>query len=285
MKKVVRFILLIILLMPVSVFAQRGCCSHHGGVSGVCKNGKQVCNDGTISPSCTCSGGITDSNYNSNSYSSQITYTPSYIYGCTDKNAINYNANANKDDGSCISKVLGCTDKDAINYNSKANTEDNSCKYEKEIKEKEKIKYSTKYTENNELEIGTENIKVKGQDGEKEVTYIILVDANNNEISKEKKNEIVIKQPTTEIVEKGTNQNSNIIIEILWIISLIIAFYYAFKYKDKNLLLNKIQKQNIFIAIILYILYIITIIPPFIDIILIINNKSKERKITDNKKN
>ncbi|MCX6075696.1 MAG: hypothetical protein NTW78_02270 [Campylobacterales bacterium] len=32
---------------------QRGCCSHHGGVSG-CSNGKIVCNDGTYSPSCTC---------------------------------------------------------------------------------------------------------------------------------------------------------------------------------------------------------------------------------------
>ena len=31
----------------------------HGmvGVSGVCRNGYQVCNDGTTSPSCTCSGG------------------------------------------------------------------------------------------------------------------------------------------------------------------------------------------------------------------------------------
>lgn len=32
---------------------KRGCCSHHDGVCG-CKNGRQVCCDGTLSPSCTC---------------------------------------------------------------------------------------------------------------------------------------------------------------------------------------------------------------------------------------
>ena len=30
-----------------------GCCSWHGGVAG-CSGGRQVCNDGTYSPSCTC---------------------------------------------------------------------------------------------------------------------------------------------------------------------------------------------------------------------------------------
>jgi hypothetical protein len=33
--------------------AQRGCCSHHGGVCG-CSNGRQACCDGTLSPSCRC---------------------------------------------------------------------------------------------------------------------------------------------------------------------------------------------------------------------------------------
>lgn len=31
-----------------------GCCSSHGGVSASCRNGRIVCNDGTVSPSCTC---------------------------------------------------------------------------------------------------------------------------------------------------------------------------------------------------------------------------------------
>ncbi len=40
---------------PVDV-QQSGCCSHHGGVSG-CSGGRVVCNDGALSPSCTCKGG------------------------------------------------------------------------------------------------------------------------------------------------------------------------------------------------------------------------------------
>lgn len=31
----------------------RGCCSHHKGVCG-CENGRQVCCDGSYSPSCRC---------------------------------------------------------------------------------------------------------------------------------------------------------------------------------------------------------------------------------------
>ncbi len=33
-----------------------GCCSWHNGVQG-CSGGRVVCNDGTLSPSCTCLGG------------------------------------------------------------------------------------------------------------------------------------------------------------------------------------------------------------------------------------
>lgn len=35
------------------LIAQRGCCSHHHGVAG-CSGGRVTCNDGTLSPSCTC---------------------------------------------------------------------------------------------------------------------------------------------------------------------------------------------------------------------------------------
>ncbi|MDB9910024.1 DUF1566 domain-containing protein [Flavobacteriales bacterium] len=49
------------------------------------------------------------------------------LLGCTDSTAINYNASANTDDGSCIAVVLGCTDSTASNYNAAANTDDGSC--------------------------------------------------------------------------------------------------------------------------------------------------------------
>ena len=36
------------------LIARKGCCSWHGGDSGDCYQGRVVCNDGTLSPSCTC---------------------------------------------------------------------------------------------------------------------------------------------------------------------------------------------------------------------------------------
>ncbi len=55
---------------------------------------------------------------------------PAYqIYGCTDKLAINYNSQANINDGSCFYRILGCTDPKALNYNPLANINDGSCYY------------------------------------------------------------------------------------------------------------------------------------------------------------
>lgn len=110
MKRVLCLFLMFIAFIP-NVEAKRGCCSHHGGVAGCNSNGRTICNDGTLSPTCTC------------------TATPKYIYGCTDKSAKNYNKNANKNDGTCIYYVYGCTDKTAKNYNPKAEKSNNSCKY------------------------------------------------------------------------------------------------------------------------------------------------------------
>lgn len=110
--KILILVMCLFLLLPISVDAQRGCCSHHGGVSGGCSSsGKQICNDGILSPTCTCTPSV------------------SYKYGCTDKDAINYDSKANRDDGSCRYYVYGCTDESANNYNDKAEKDDGSCKY------------------------------------------------------------------------------------------------------------------------------------------------------------
>ncbi len=47
--------------------------------------------------------------------------------GCTDDRALNYSADATKDDGSCV--LAGCTDPEANNYQSWAVEDDGSCTY------------------------------------------------------------------------------------------------------------------------------------------------------------
>tara|TARA_B100000674_G_scaffold145362_1_gene114842 strand:+ start:9271 stop:14052 length:4782 start_codon:yes stop_codon:yes gene_type:complete len=49
------------------------------------------------------------------------------IYGCTDSVAINFDPNANTDDGSCLYCVYGCMDSTAFNYDSSATCPDLSC--------------------------------------------------------------------------------------------------------------------------------------------------------------
>ena len=120
MKKLFFLILVMVILLPIGVYAQRGCCSQHGGVCGCSKTGVQMCCDGTGSPTCRC--------------------TPPAVYGCTDRNANNYNADANTNDGSCTYTIKGCTDPTANNYNSEANKDDGSCEYE--VKESDNSKSS-----------------------------------------------------------------------------------------------------------------------------------------------
>ena len=106
------FIFLVVFFCnSLSVTAKSGCCSHHTGVAGCNSSGRQICNDGTLSPTCTCTPSV------------------SYIYGCMDTKDKNYNASADRDDGSCILKNYGCIDIKAINYDDRANIDDHSCKY------------------------------------------------------------------------------------------------------------------------------------------------------------
>lgn len=52
-------LILLLILLPISVDARSGCCSHHGGVSHCDTSvGKYRCNDGSVSPSCVCEGAV-----------------------------------------------------------------------------------------------------------------------------------------------------------------------------------------------------------------------------------
>lgn len=57
-----------------SIYTNQGCCSWHGGIDYCGSNGYYICNDGTQSPSCRCSGGIelTDGNSDCSTYQNTI---------------------------------------------------------------------------------------------------------------------------------------------------------------------------------------------------------------------
>ena len=50
--------------------------------------------------------------------------------GCTDEAALNYDPEADFDDGSCVDSVSGCSNSDAVNYNESATIDDGSCLFD-----------------------------------------------------------------------------------------------------------------------------------------------------------
>lgn len=281
MKKVLCIIMLIMILVPNVVFAQRGCCSHHGGVSGSCSSsGYQICNDGTRSPSCRC------------------TPTMNYIYGCTDRNAVNYNPNANRNDGSCINKKYGCTDPNAMNYDANANTKDDSCQYKKTITEVQEIEYQT-VSKNNE-EISDTNVKVvqQGKNGKKEVIFEIVIDETGKELERNVVSEKIIEQPVEQIIEPrdskvakeitetkdNDDEEASDVIGGLMVLSIIFTIFitvYYKSHKDKFLVLGKIYNlqtsYRLGIQIILVILYVFSMASSFVDLVLILKYSIKEK--------
>jgi len=51
------------------------------------------------------------------------------IFGCTDPSAVNYNAEANMEDGSCVYPTVGCTDPSAVNFDPLAAVDNGTCFY------------------------------------------------------------------------------------------------------------------------------------------------------------
>ena len=270
MKKVVIgiFIFICIFFSIDKVLAGRGCCSHHGGKA-YCSGGRWICNDGTYSPTCTCSGSETSggsSSYRrSNSTRRNVTTT--------------------------IKKVYGCTNSSAINYNLYANVSDGSCRFEKTETTTEEIEYET--ITNGDKTNGRKEVVTSGKTGEKKIIKKIITNEVGEEVSSEVVKEEVTKEPVNEVIEykevkttsatksisdkKDTDESSNNII-IFEIISIIISVIYSSKNKDANTIINKIKKTKPWLKVVLYFLYFIFVLPPFIDIVLIIINEIKNAK-------
>ena len=127
-KRILLFSLLMFFSFNIDVSATSGCCSSHGGVNcnKIQANGNVVCNDGWTGSSCTYSSMVKCQGYSPTTLGS-TQKSETYVYGCIDKAAKNYNSKANKDNGSCIYYIYGCMNKDSINYNSSAEKDDGSC--------------------------------------------------------------------------------------------------------------------------------------------------------------
>lgn len=77
----------------------------------------------------TCSDCMDQDAYNYNEWADQEQVPSNCVYGgCIDADAINFDPDADVDDGTCIYE--GCTDPDAVNFNPLATIEDGSCEYE-----------------------------------------------------------------------------------------------------------------------------------------------------------
>ena len=212
MKKLLYLILICLFVMPINIYAQRGCCSHHGGVSGCSESGRQICKDGTLSPSCTCQPPITT------------------VYGCTDSKASNYNPNANADDNSCEYKEQ-IIEKEIIEYETIENNTENKNSGEKIITQKgqkgeKEIVYEVIKDNNNNVKSKTkisENITVNPIDE--------IIDFEDND----SKNSNINKKLTSKnnINNTKNNETANSFLGIIIIISIVLIIVYRFKTKRK----------------------------------------------------
>ena len=173
MKKVSYFLLFLsIFFLTGNVYARRGCCSHHGGVSS--SSSSSYYQTPKIIYGCTNKDSLNYNAYANRDDGSCI----AKVFGCTNQEAYNYNSKANVDDGSCVAKVMGCTDYSAQNYNSDANTSDGSCLFKKKKVSYKKIKYKTTYKYSFFRKSGS--VIHKGKNGKKKITKEVIVNENGD---------------------------------------------------------------------------------------------------------
>ena len=263
MKKYVKFICLGLVLANVAILnvkAGRGCCSWHGGESSSCTtDGRRICNDGTISPSCTC--------------------TPSYKVTTKKRTTI-------KRTTTTTTKIIrGCTDTNAINYNSTANISDNSCQYKKEEIVTESIPYETIIE--SETKNGNEIIVQEGKNGSKEVTYQKIIDSNGTEIYSYKTNETIIEKPINKIIkyEEIKIEKKNFSPTGIFALLLIYLTNYLYISKEEKVfsILNNIKKIKKPLRILLYILYYLYVTPVIIDFVSILIYSFKKGNKNENR--
>lgn len=224
-------------------------------------------------------------------------------YHCHNGGSNSYNSNSNtyrqNTTTTTTKRIYGCINKEAINYNSDANISDGSCQFEKIITKTQTIDYETKI--DGKLKNGNKKIIVKGQLGEKIITIKTVVNESEEEIFKEIVSEKIAKEPIDEVIKyekitkktKTTNsvkQPNNVISQntnaeeenntplLITLFVLVFNVIFGNKNPELNLIINKIKKMDSILKYILYFLYFIFVIPIFIDIVLIISHVLKNKK-------
>lgn len=287
MKKIILFL---ILLIPIKIYA---CCEMQGGFTGnYNEEGYAICMDETISYEKECKKqettinkiyGCTDKN--AKNYNKNATINDNSciypVYGCTNKEAYNYNSLAEIDDGSCIPKIYGCTDKFAVNYNKEANIDDGSCKIVTEIEKIEEIPFKTIYKQDLNIDLYTEKVLKEGKVGKKKIRYKVSLDSKGKELEKIKLEEIIIEKPQNKIILQGIDDSMKNFTILLYLITLFIYILNIILIKiikDKNnYILRIVKNKNKYLNILYNLIYIIIIFPVYIDLIWIIKEQINKK--------
>lgn len=268
MKNILKFLMLIILFHGMTVHAHPGRTDSYG-----CHTCKTNCESYGLSyGEYHCHNGSSNSNNSSATQKTTQKTTRTTTKKTTQKTT----------SVTTIKKpeIYGCTNKDAINYNEEATITDSSCQFEKITTTTESIPFETKT-------IGEKNdnsrVIQQGELGLKEIKEIKIIDENNNVISS-KIEENIIKAPEKEIIEY--QETTAIIAEIdeiddadsffvllILFVPYLIPIIYSKKHSQIFLIINFIKKYNSNYKYLFYILYLFNPLILVIDIILIIKDK------------